>query len=1024
MDNKSNRASPLARLLLGIALALAAGHASAAEYWLCAKAGMVTMPDASVVAIWGYVHDDNNDLSDGCAGTPMTLPGPALTVAPTDTAGLTVHLRNELPEPTSIVIPGQGMPQPSAGPVVPVSPVKFTDATGRQRVRSFTHEAAIANGLADYVWSNLKPGTYLYHSGTHPQVQVQMGLYGALTKNAGANEAYPGVLYDAEATLLLSEIDPAQHGAIAAGTFGTPAAPGTPCLETDGSQMPMTSTLCYRPKYFLINGKPFAAGDLPLATLVQGQNTLLRLLNAGSRSYVPLLQGMHMKMIAEDGNRYQYRDGTGVHARDQYQYSTWLAALKTTDVIVNPTAVGNYPIYDRRLNTVTSAAQDGGIFGVLAVAQGTQGDVSITKTDGVLEVVRGTTVQYTIVVDNPGPVPLNGATVSDPMPAAFSAFTWTCSATPGSLCLQTGGSGALSANVNVAAGGSATFVVNATVSAATTSTSVTNTATVTVPPGFTDTNTANNTASDTDTILASQADLGITKSRTPAVVFTGTPVTYTVVVNNAGPNAVIGATVVDTMPAALTGVTWTCAAASGSTCPAASGSGSINGAVALASVGSVTFTINGTVSGSGGTLLANTATVAAPVGTNDPNVANNSATDSTTIQAATANLAITKTDGIASVVAGANVTYTIAVSNAGPSAVIGAAVADTLPPALINATWTCVAIGAGSGCGTPLGAGSIATTVNLGVGGTATFTLNATVATGTTGSVSNTATVTAPVGVTDPNGANNTATDTDTIAASPTVSAYFSTTGNTALPGVAAPYDDADIYAWMSDGTYTRVFDASAAGVPAGANVDAFAVLGPNDIYLSLNNNGGVNLPGLAGVQDEDIVRWNGATWTMYFDGSDVGLSNGGNPEDVDAFALLPDGSLLVSTTGASAVPGVAGVASHDLLRCAPGSFGAATVCTPWSMYFDGSDIGLTTEAENVRYVKVLAGGEIHFGTSFAAANLFAVASGANSLSGTGDQVFRCTTPTTGAASACGGFSLVLTLPTLPAGSMDAIYLP
>ena len=30
----------------------------------------------------------------------------------------------------------------------------------------------------------IAPGTYLYHSGTHPAVQVQMGLYGALTKNA------------------------------------------------------------------------------------------------------------------------------------------------------------------------------------------------------------------------------------------------------------------------------------------------------------------------------------------------------------------------------------------------------------------------------------------------------------------------------------------------------------------------------------------------------------------------------------------------------------------------------------------------------------------------------------------------------------------------------------------------------------------------------------------------------------------------------------------------------------------------
>ena len=53
-------------------------------------------------------------------------------------------------------------------------------------------------------------------------------------------------------------------------------------MDSDGSPLPMTSTLCYKPKYFLLNGKPFQPGDPALATLAPGQNTLLRLLNAGS----------------------------------------------------------------------------------------------------------------------------------------------------------------------------------------------------------------------------------------------------------------------------------------------------------------------------------------------------------------------------------------------------------------------------------------------------------------------------------------------------------------------------------------------------------------------------------------------------------------------------------------------------------------------------------------------------------------------------------------------------------------------
>jgi len=111
MNITTKRQTPLASVLACVGLLLIAGQAAAAEYWLCAKAGNVTMPDGAVVPIWGYVQDDSsvggnliNNLSDGCAGTP-TLPGPPLAV-PADDLGLTVHLRNDLTAPTSIVIPG------------------------------------------------------------------------------------------------------------------------------------------------------------------------------------------------------------------------------------------------------------------------------------------------------------------------------------------------------------------------------------------------------------------------------------------------------------------------------------------------------------------------------------------------------------------------------------------------------------------------------------------------------------------------------------------------------------------------------------------------------------------------------------------------------------------------------------------------------------------------------------------------------------------------------------------------------
>jgi large repetitive protein len=127
-----------------------------------------------------------------------------------------------------------------------------------------------------------------------------------------------------------------------------------------------------------------------------------------------------------------------------------------------------------------------------------------------------------------------------------------------------------------------------------------------------------------------------------------------------------------------------------------------------------------------------------------------------------ADLSITKTDGVASVNRGAAVRYTITVANAGPNPASGAGVADTMPAALTGVTWSCAA-SAGSSCASASGSGSIATTVSLATGGTATFTVDATVSNTATGNLVNSATVTAPATVSDPNPANNTATDTDTI---------------------------------------------------------------------------------------------------------------------------------------------------------------------------------------------------------------------------------------------------------------------
>src|SRR5207244_4108639 len=132
----------------------------------------------------------------------------------------------------------------------------------------------------------------------------------------------------------------------------------------------------------------------------------------------------------------------------------------------------------------------------------------------------------------------------------------------------------------------------------------------------------------------------------------------------------------------------------GSSCPA-SGSGNISAAVNLLAAGTATFTATATVTAGSGT-ITNTASIAAPAGTNDP-AGNNSATDNNTVITPTADLAITKTDGVTAVNQGGTLTYTIVASNAGPSAVVGATVSDVFPAQLSSVTWTCAA-SAGSSC--------------------------------------------------------------------------------------------------------------------------------------------------------------------------------------------------------------------------------------------------------------------------------------------------------------------------------------
>ncbi len=113
-------------------------------------------------------------------------------------------------------------------------------------------------------------------------------------------------------------------------------------------------------------------------------------------------------------------------------------------------------------------------------------------------------------------------------------------------------------------------------------------------------------------------------------------------------------------------------------------------------------------------------------------------------------------------------------------------------------------------------------------------------------------------------------------------------------------------------------------------------------------------MPGIGNVADDDIVSYDTGTgtWTYQFDGSDVGLTT-----EIDGLAILPDGDLLLSVRAPATLGGVAADDS-DVVRFTPTSLGSTTAGT-FSLYFDGSDVGLTSNGEDVDGITLNAGGQL-----------------------------------------------------------------
>jgi len=296
------------------------GGGGTASAELCAKTGSVTMPDTVVIDIWGFALGD-------CTGAgPATLPGPPLTVSAGDTVSITID--NGLPAGNvSLEIPGQN-----------IAPDPTGVAPGFEKTYTFVASS---------------PGTYLYESGVGRQ--VMMGLYGSLIVNpATAGQAYDSAAsaYDEQATLVLSEIDPA--------------------FNDDPNNFDL---LGFAPKYWLVNGESFPDTASPpgMDTIMAaaGDRVLLRYLNAGSIHDTMALLGLHQRVIGRDAFpvRYPY-DVVG----ETIPAGSTLDAIATIPDGTKPT----YPLYNRQLHLDNAGATPGGMMVLLDPQPATARSLALT----------------------------------------------------------------------------------------------------------------------------------------------------------------------------------------------------------------------------------------------------------------------------------------------------------------------------------------------------------------------------------------------------------------------------------------------------------------------------------------------------------------------------------------------------------------------------------------------------------------------------------------------------------------------
>ena len=281
----------LATLLISTSAQAAIDGEIGQTFNLTASEGYISIADGGSVYSWGYSLDGN-----------MQLPGPTLIV--TEDQQVTVTLSNNLPTAAgnvSIVFPGQDV----------------TIATNDLGVTGDLTREAASGGTVTYTFTPSEPGTYQYHSGTDPDLQVEMGLYGALivrpatpppvsdtryddALSSGAAYNHADTCFDREYLFLLSEIDLHIHQAAE--------------LQVGGAGPIVLPAGAYHSEYWLLNGRagpdtmagpgraiqPHQPYNI-LPRMHPGEKLLIRLVSAGREMHPFHTHGNHARVLARDG---------------------------------------------------------------------------------------------------------------------------------------------------------------------------------------------------------------------------------------------------------------------------------------------------------------------------------------------------------------------------------------------------------------------------------------------------------------------------------------------------------------------------------------------------------------------------------------------------------------------------------------------------------------------------------------------------------------------------------------------------